>query len=133
MKPTPEIEARGLKAYEQVRAFERLRGWRLPVSYAIFVAIPLVFGWVALRSGYEGMGEFQFGVAFLFAVIAVFQWKHLKERHVRNLALVADLERTYGDELPWVQVNNHFAALEKLQREIAEEKAAGTDRATGPG
>jgi hypothetical protein len=29
-KPTPEIEAQGLKAYEQARAFERIRTWRLP-------------------------------------------------------------------------------------------------------
>ena len=34
-KPTREVEEKGLKAYEQARAYERLRTWRLPITYAI--------------------------------------------------------------------------------------------------
>jgi len=40
--------------------------------------------------------------------------------------LLAKLEATYGDALPWVQVENHFAALEELKREIAKESGEGT-------
>jgi hypothetical protein len=122
MKLTPQVETEGLRAYEQARAFERLREWRLPVSYGIFVAIPILCGLVALRFGRVEMGILQFGAAILFAVIAWFQWRRLKRRYAKNFALVLDLERTYGDQLPWVQVENHFAALEKLQQELAGEK-----------
>ena len=44
MTLTPEIEAKGLKAYEQVCAFERLRSWRLPVSFVVCAVVPAVTG-----------------------------------------------------------------------------------------
>ena len=51
-----------------------------------------------------------------------FQWKQLAARHARNLRLLAELKAEYGEQLPWVQVEKHFAALEELKREIAEGK-----------
>jgi hypothetical protein len=30
------------------------------------------------------------------------------------------MEAAYGDRLPWVQVDRHFAELEKLRREAEE-------------
>ena len=44
MPLSPDIEARGMKAYEQARAFERLRSWRLPLSYVVFALIPALSG-----------------------------------------------------------------------------------------
>ena len=41
---TPQIETEGLRAYEQARAFERLRSWRLPLSYVVFPLIPMLIG-----------------------------------------------------------------------------------------
>jgi uncharacterized protein involved in exopolysaccharide biosynthesis len=48
------------------------------------------------------------------------EWQRLKQQYAENLKLLAKLEATYGDALPWVQVENHFAALEALKREIAD-------------
>ncbi len=121
MKLTSEIETEGLRAYEQARAFERLQTWRLPLGYGIFVAIPVLCGTVLVRVGHTQMAKLHFGVAVFFAIAAWFQWQHLKRKYAKNFALVAELEKTYGDQLPWVQVNNHFAALEKLQQDLAAE------------
>jgi len=124
-KPTAEIEARGLRAYEQARAFERMRTWRLPVTYALASVLPLAFGGVAWRLGYSPL--LAAGILFsIFITGRVFlEWKRLHRQYAENLALLATLEKTYGVELPWVQVEHHFAALEELQREIAEDQDKG--------
>ncbi len=121
MKPSPEVEAKGLKAYEQAGAFERLRTWRLPLSYLIFVMIPLVNGIVLLKYQHVAMAWGNFGCALLFACIGWWHWIRLKARYAHNLNVLAEMERLYGEQLPWVQVEKHFAALEELERELAEE------------
>ena len=120
----PEIETKGLKAYEQARAFERLRTWRLPVTYFVFVLLPVVMGFAALTMGHFGIGAAQFVAAVLIAVGVWVQWLRLERRYAQNVALVAELEKAYGDQLPWVQMNQHFAELEKLREELEKEKAA---------
>jgi hypothetical protein len=124
-KPTADVESKGLKAYEQVRAFERLRTWRLPLVYAVAPIVPAVLGVAAWRLGYPAL--FAAGAAFsVFMAVRVWlEWKRLHRDYEENLVLLAKLEATYGDALPWVQVEKHFAALEELQREIAEEKNQG--------
>ncbi len=119
-KPTPEIEARGLKAYEQARAFERLRTWRLQLTYAL---APVGLAILALAAWWRGQPWFTalaIGVALFVSVRTWFEWKRLRQLYADNLALLAKLESTYGNTLPWVQVEQHFAALEELKREIAE-------------
>jgi hypothetical protein len=119
------MEARGLKAYEQVRAFERLRTWRLPLVYAVAPIVPAVLGVAAWRLGYPAL--FAAGAAFaMFMAVRVWlEWKRLHRNYEENLVLLAKLEATYGDALPWVQVEKHFVALEELKREIAEERERG--------
>jgi hypothetical protein len=123
MKPEPEIEMRGLKAYEQVRAFERLRTWRLPVIYAAAPIVPAGFGVAMLRMGHPGWFAVGAGAAMFVAIRVWLEWKRLHRLYGENLTLLAKLEAAYGDALPWVQVENHFAALEEIQREVAEERA----------
>ena len=122
-KPTAEIEARGLKAYEQARAFERLRAWRLPLTYALppvgLIALAVAAWW----RGEPWLTAVAIGVALFVSVRLWLEWKRLRQLYQDNLALLAKLEASYGDALPWVQVENHFAALEELKREIAEGKA----------
>ena len=127
MKPTPEMEAKGLKAYEQVRAFERLRTWRLPLNYALAPIVPAALGLVGWRFGHPAF--FAAGAAFaVFISVRVWmEWRRLHKRYEANLALLAKLEATYGDALPWVKVENHFAALEELKREIANEGRSPED------
>jgi len=120
MELTPEIEARGLKAYEQALAFERLRTWRLPLGHAIFVMIPLGCGLLAMKTGYGKLGVAQFFAAGLFAMVVALHWRRLRAAYAKNLEMVAEMEREYGEQLSWVQVNKHFAELERLQREMAE-------------
>ena len=121
-KPTPEIEAQGLKAYEQSRAFERIRVWRLPVTFVVPPVILILVGVMAWHQGYMWLCAVALSLALFAAVRLWLQWKRLLRLYGENLALLARLESTYGDTLPWVQVEQHFAALEELKREIAEEK-----------
>ncbi len=122
MKPSPEIEAQGLKAYEQARAYERVRSWRLPLVFTFFPLLALVMCLWLWRLGDFGMAWANFGIAFFLAGLSRFQWKQLAARHARNLRLLAQLKDQYGDELSWVQVEKHFAELEELKRELARER-----------
>jgi hypothetical protein len=123
MALTPEIEAKGLRAYEQAGAFERLRQWRLPLGYAIFPLVPVLCGIGLLKTGgHAGLATAHFIVAVFFAWGAWLHWRKLKARYAKNLQLLAEMERTYGDQLSWVQVENHFAALKRLERDLAAEK-----------
>jgi len=120
MTLTPEIEARGMKAYEQARAFERLRSWRLPLSYAVFALVPALCGAGMWTLGHTMPAGFSFLGAVFLAWIAWSHWKTLRARHAENLRLLAELKAEYGEELPWLAVENHFAELERLRRELAE-------------
>jgi hypothetical protein len=122
-KPTPEIEAQGLRAYEQACAFERLRTWRLPLVYGGAAAAPLFLAYSAWRSGDEGIALMGGGCSAFVLFLVVVQWRRLLRQYAENRALLEKLESTYGDALPWVQVEQHFAALEELKREIAEGRA----------
>lgn len=122
-KLDPKTEAEGLKAYEQVCAFERLRSWRLPLGYVVFVSIPIFFGSVMLWQGRETGGIINFLAAIGFALMAGFHWGRLKARYAKNLQRVNELEAVYGEQLAWVKVEKHFAQLEQLKRELEEERA----------
>lgn len=119
MALTSEDEARGMKAYEQALAFERLRSWRLPLTFAVFALVPALSGVWMWGIGHTTLAGLNFGVAVFLAWMGRFQWKQLRARHARNLRLLAELKAEYGDALPWIQVENHFAELEKLKREMA--------------
>jgi signal transduction histidine kinase len=121
MALNPDMEARGMRAYEQARAFERLRSWRLPLSFVVFALIPAVSGAWMWATGHAVLAGLNFFTAVFLAWMGRFQWKQLRARHARNLRLLAELKAEYGDELPWIQVENHFAELEKLRRETAED------------
>jgi hypothetical protein len=122
MKLAPDIETNGLRAYEQARAFERMRTWRLPASYLLFFLIPVITVIFAWKIGHMILAEFSLVMAVFLAVVSWLHWQRLQLRYSQNLGLLADLERTYGDELPWIQVEKHMAALDELKRELAEEE-----------
>ncbi|HEV3270663.1 MAG TPA: hypothetical protein VGZ93_00610 [Candidatus Methylacidiphilales bacterium] len=128
MALSPDMEARGMRAYEQARAYERLRSWRLPLSFVVFALIPAVGGAWMWATGHTVMAWLYFFAAIFLAWAGWFQWRQLGARHARNLRLLAELKAEYGDELPWVRVENHFAELEKLRREMAEESERGLPR-----
>ncbi len=121
MALSPDIEARGLKAYEQARAFERLRSWRLPLTYAAFVVAPTLSGTLMWVIGHTTLAGFNFFVAIILAWMGRFQWKQLEARHAKNLRLLEDLMAEYGEALPWIQVERHLAELELVQREDTDE------------
>ncbi|HUB68727.1 MAG TPA: hypothetical protein VL981_14685 [Candidatus Methylacidiphilales bacterium] len=125
MKLTPQAEMEGLRAYEQVRAFERIRSWRLPLCYLVFAMIPMVTGAGLLKTNHPVLGELHFVTAFFFMAGSGFHWRWLLKRYAKNLRLLAEQEKVYGDQLPWVQVEKHFAALDRLNRDLEREKMAG--------
>ena len=104
-----------MKAYEQARAFERLRSWRLPLTYTVFALIPALIGAAMWATGHTMPASFNFLAAVVLAWLGRSQWKTLCARHAENLRLLAELEKMYGEELPWIAVENHFAALEVLR------------------
>jgi hypothetical protein len=120
MPLSPDLEARGLKAYEQARAFERLRSWRLPLTFAVFALVPALSGAWMWHLGHTAMAGLNFVAALFLAWMGRLQWKHLCVRYARNLRLLAELKAEYGDALPWIQVEKHFAALDQLKQELAE-------------
>ena len=109
-----------MKAYEQVLAFERLRSWRLPLTFIVFALVPALSGAWMWSLGYTTLAWLNFAAAVFLAWMGRFQWKQLQARHARNLRLLAAMKEEHGDQLPWVQVENHFAELERLKREISE-------------
>ncbi len=94
----------------------------MPLGYALFPLVRVLCGAGLFKTGHAGMAAAHFLAGVLFAWGAWFHWKTLQAKYAKNLELLAGLERTYGDQLPWIQVENHFAALERLERELAEEK-----------
>jgi hypothetical protein len=125
MKLTPQAEMEGLRVYEQVRAFERVRSWRLPLCYLIFAMIPMATGAGLLKMDYPVLGELHLATAFFFMAGSGVHWHWLLKRYAKNLQFLAEQEKVYGDQLPWVQVEKHFAALDRLQRDLEREKMAG--------
>ena len=125
MALNPTDEASGMRAYEQVLAFERLMSWRLPLTFAVFALVPALSGAWMWASGYTMLAWVNFAAAVFLAWMGRFQWKQLRARHARNLRLLANLKAEHGDDLPWIQVEKHFAELERLKREIAENTEGG--------
>src|ERR1035441_9736798 len=98
MALTPEIEARGMKAYEQARAFERLRSWRLPLSYAVFAVVPAMIGAAMWSIGHTTMAGFNFLAAVFLAWMGRSHWKTLRASYAENLRLLRSEERRVGKE-----------------------------------
>ena len=87
----------------------------------MFALIPALCGMGLWTMGHTMMAGFNFLAAVVLAWIVWSHWKRLRARYAENLRLLAELKAEYGDQLPWIQVENHFAALEKLNREMAED------------
>ncbi len=117
----PEVEASGLRAYEQARAFEELERRRLPLIYGGLTTLILIGGMVMWRLHAPGFAETTFLMAIIFSVITIIHWRELKRLHRQNLLLLKELEEKYGENVPWLEVERHLAAVEKLQRELGNE------------
>jgi hypothetical protein len=111
-----ETTERGLRAYEQARAFERM-GPRLPYGFAL-APVTWASGGVTLfvlHHPIAGTGCLM--AALAIALMAREHWRRLNLRYRENLALLAKLEAQFGPDLPWLEVERHLQAL----REAAEE------------
>jgi hypothetical protein len=124
MKLSPEQETHGLKAYEQARAFERLRTWRLPLGYFVFVLIPALNGAVMWGLGHRRMAALNLLALLVLALVSWLHWTWLRAAYAANLRQLAELETTYGNQLPWLQVEKHLAELERLKRDLAQEQGS---------
>ena len=124
MKASPEIETKGLQAYERARAFESLQRKRLPLLYGGFTILLLTCAGLLLRLDHALAATFFLLLAIAFPVLAWLHWRRMGAHHAENLLLLAELENVYGEDLPWIQVERHFAALERLQAELKQEEGA---------
>ena len=121
----PGVEESGLVAYEQARAFEAVQRRNLPLIYVALTLLLIMAGGVMLKVRSPIIATLCFAGAVGFPWLAWLNWQRLKARHAMNLHLLADLENRYGDQLPWLQVERHLAALGKLEAELAAEGSAG--------
>jgi hypothetical protein len=119
---SPETEREGLRAYEQARAFENLRRRKFPVIYGGFALLFLLGGLAMLKTGHVIVADINFAVGLLLPFLFRKSWRRLTRRYEANLRLLAQLEREHGDALSWVQMEKHFAALDRLRAELAEEE-----------
>ena len=124
-KPSAEIEAAGLLAYEQAGAFESIHRRRLPLIYSVLTLLYMAGSLAMLKFGHRTAADFFLGMGIFLPLFFWWQWRRQEMKYQENLRLLADLEREYGEALPWIEVERHFEALEKLERELAEERAAG--------
>ena len=105
-------------------AFEALQERHLPWIYAGFALAMGVMGGKIFLLGHETMAAFLVMGGILFGFWTHRHWQDQKRRYAENVKLLTDLEGTYGDDLPWIQVEKHFEALAKLEEELAEEDRA---------
>jgi hypothetical protein len=115
----PEIEQEGWLAYEQARAFENLRRKRVPEIYAvIFVLAMIATLLTALTHPRSVLAAGGFGAAVLYAVVGWLKWASLKMQYGHNVRRLAEMEAKYGEDLPWLEVERHLAALGELRKEV---------------
>lgn len=124
MNLSPELETKGLRAYEQARAFERLRTWRLPLGYLVFVLVPALSGAVMWELGHRRMAALNFLALLVLTLVSWLHWTWLRANYGANIKLLAEMEAAYGDGLPWLRVEKHLAELEQLKRDLAEERGS---------
>jgi hypothetical protein len=126
LKAPAKIEAEGLHAYDQVCVFERLRRRRLPVIYCGITLLIVIGGLALMIIDRPVWALVCLVLAAFFSVMAWLNWRKLTQNYAKNLAFLAKLENTHGDELPWIEVEKHLAALEQLKRNLEDEKRLKT-------
>jgi ABC-type bacteriocin/lantibiotic exporter with double-glycine peptidase domain len=124
MKPTLASETAGLRAYEQVNAFVALQRRSLPLIYCGLTLLLVLCGAMMLAFDHPWLALVLLVLAVVFPLWTWLRWRALRERHVKNLLLLEQLQARYGDGLPWLQVERHLAALAELEGELAREKRA---------
>ena len=122
MKAPPQVEVEGLRIYDKVCAFERLRSRRIPVIYCAITLLIILGGFALMMIDRPYWALTCLMLAIFFSGIAWFNWRKLSRAYAKNLQLLTELETTYGEDLPWIQVERHLVALEQLKRDLEEEK-----------
>ena len=125
MKPDSAQEEIGLRAYESARAFEALQRRRLPWLYSLAVVIFAACGLILLNMNQLKFGLFLLVAAIWFAFTAWSNWRSLKKRYLENLALLAQLEAQFGEDLPWLKIERHLAEVQALR--AADERQYPSD------
>jgi hypothetical protein len=117
-----EIEKEGWTAYEQARAFENLRRKRVPEIYAcIFVIVTVATFVIAVTHPRSLMAVGGFGGAVIYAAVGWLKWSALQVRHTHNVRRLEELQKQYGMNVPWLEVERHLAALAELQGELGRD------------
>jgi ABC-type bacteriocin/lantibiotic exporter with double-glycine peptidase domain len=127
MKAPPQVEAEGLRIYDKICAFERLRRRRLPAIYCGITLLIVMSGFALMFIDRPLWALTCLVLAIFFSGMAWLNWRKLTQGYGKNLDILTELENTYGEDLPWIQVEKHLAALEQLKSNLEEEKKFKTD------
>jgi ABC-type bacteriocin/lantibiotic exporter with double-glycine peptidase domain len=127
MKAPPQVEAEGLRIYDKACAFERLRRRRLPAIYCGVTLLIVMSGFALMFINRPLWALLCLVLAVFFSGMAWLNWRKLMRGYAKNLEILTELENTYGEDLPWIQVEKHLAALEQLKSNLEEEKKFKTD------
>jgi hypothetical protein len=115
---TPQDETAGMLAYEQAQAFASVRSHgRLLAAHLGFLLALIALCGAAWRWGNGEIFLFCVMGSLLFMGAALEHRRRLVARHARNLQLLAELEARYGEDLPWLRVERHLAAMAALETE----------------
>jgi len=118
MPLTSEEIAAAEKMHESVRVYGRNRRQTILFN-CLTIPLVLTSSFLEIGSGHTALGYsmlgFVLGLAFAISLILSGQQK----RHQRDSVLLQLLEREYGDQLSWVEVEKHLAEMNELEQELA--------------
>lgn len=114
---TKEIAA-AEKMHEFVRAHERNHRQTIWVN-CITIPMLLATSFQQIAMGHIALGYSMLGIAIGFAFTLSLIIPAQQKRYREASVLLQVLEREHSDQLPWVEVEKHLAAVKELEQELA--------------
>ncbi len=123
--PSPEELKAGRAADNRVRFYERYirsHQWQyslvIPIVFLLLIVVVTVVG---VRHG--GSSSHPFFIMFPVLFTSLFGARYSKKKYAADRELLAWLEKTYGDDLPWVVERKQLAASDELELAIRQYKS----------
>ena len=123
--PSPEELKAGRAADNRVRIYERYiqpHQWQLSLVIPV-VCMLLIVGVMLIGLRYGGPGNHSFFIMTPALLTCMFGARYSKKKYDSDKELLAWLEKTYGDALPWVVERKQLAASDALEQAIRQYKS----------
>ncbi len=123
--PSPEEIKAGIAADGRVRRYER---YIEPHQWQLSLVIPVVFlllivGVMLLGMRHGSTSNHSFFIMLPALLTGMFGARYGKKKYAADKELLAWLEKTYGDDLPWVVERKQLAASDELEQAIRQFKS----------